>query len=181
MELITKDTAGVLPLPDDFTGHNVVLRPDAVSTRYRHAYFQILLNVGGFGCDVHNMGSKVFGTGLDGSDEQFRRNDIMGVASEELVRWATTQPNQPFPIDLTDMCYMALGEWYYAQGSTQEEAVKAWRKQAGKRGRAMPSIIYHCHRETRINEVYLQWPDEAPEPKVVWQKPDSFPKARKGE
>lgn len=75
---------------DDYTEKLLILKPSALSEKYRSSEFQYFFAEAGFGCDPKATGTKVFGRFLsDGEETQFRRGDFLGIADESLLPdWA---------------------------------------------------------------------------------------------
>lgn len=157
----------LLPLPDDFTGKVMVLRPDALGERWQRAKFQLLRVTGGFGAQAGKIGTKVYGTHLaDGEDTECRRSDFIGEATPYLIELAARDKAPEAPLDLTRMGYFALGtSGTWGRAATPQGAKDQVRKAGGK-----PRVVYHCHIETRLTDLYyMQWPKGAPEPVEVWR------------
>lgn len=166
MDMITKETPGLLPLPDNYEGKFLVLSAENLGKRYRVPAYQIVKVTGGFGCDPTKLGTKVFGEfPADGEDFAGRRGDFIGEAPEALICAALDDPRRELLPDLNAMTYLAIGQGYsWGYGANEKEAKAACRKN-GK-----PMMCFYAQEDTRLTEWgSLQWPEGAPEPKEVWR------------
>lgn len=146
MELITRKTEGVLPLPDDFTGAIVVISVSGRPARLKVPKLQIAKATGGSGCKVHALGSGVFvdphwiehpeGSGklrrttradlegFDGVGWKDRRNNIIGIATPELVRKVEATPDTIEPGNPDDLCVMVVKDGSWAKADTVKAAMR---------------------------------------------------------
>lgn len=71
---------------DNFEGRVFVLRPSALGEKYRIPQNQIWKDASGFGCDVHKIGTAVFGICMsDGEYARWQRANVLGVLKDELI------------------------------------------------------------------------------------------------
>lgn len=153
--VIKPGNAGLLPLGGDLTGKNLVLAPERLKERMRFARNQILLDVSGFGCKPHAIGTKIFGKHLDGEEAQWRSGDFIGIASDALVELAKLDRSQEKPIDLSLKVYMAVGPGYFGKGDEMSEALKNLARSMGKKRVAFPSkgvLMFRVHPEAYIDD-----------------------------
>ena len=165
--MITQDTSGLLPLPDDYEGHVLVLHPDKLGARWQLPKFQLIECRGGFGCKPDKIGSKVFGTFLaDGEDTQYRRGDFIGEASETMIADALADTRQAAPIDPTQRAFLVIGKnLSWGRADTLEAAKKNCRVNG------MPIYGFHCHPETYLTDFgMLAWPKGCERPVEVWKR-----------
>lgn len=142
MKLIDYKTPGVLngSADQNYTGRIVVLRKSAGS-RFAVRKLQLHRATGGNGCEPDKLGSGVFvdplyvehppGSGKlreatkhDRDEHSFksRRNEIIGCASDELVRDVAADPSEIEPGDPRDFCVMAVHLGSYFKADTAREA-----------------------------------------------------------
>jgi hypothetical protein len=67
----------LLPLPDEYTGHTLVLNPDCVRPEHRHRESLIWKAFGGFGCQKELIGRAVFAKCADGENARWDRHDFV--------------------------------------------------------------------------------------------------------
>lgn len=156
IKLINVGTPGLEPLEGDLSDKYVVVAPDRLKERLRFARNQIMLAKGGFGCSPTSLGSKVFGVDLNGDEDVWRRNDLIGIASAELVERAKLDKSEAKPLDKTLRCYMAIGPGYFGKGETIAAALRNLGKAMGRRSAPrFPSkkvSVYYVHPEAYIND-----------------------------
>lgn len=93
--MLTKDSEGVLPLPDDITNKVCVINPTLLADGFKDPKYQLFFAEGGFGCHKHNKGSAVFGVFLaDKERTRFERYEFIGVASKALIIQLTGDPRK---------------------------------------------------------------------------------------
>ena len=80
MQLLTMNDVIEKSYDDKYTGKILVLKPEALSSEYRSAKYQLFQAYGGFGCDPNKLGTAVFGKFLvDGEEARFDRSSFYGV------------------------------------------------------------------------------------------------------
>ncbi len=174
--MITIDSEGLIPLDIqvDFTGKTLVLNKSKLGSRFQLSKFQIVKIDGGFGCKPDSLGGKVFGTHLgDNESTAYRRGDFIGEASPTLIEKALGDPHGELPVDPSARHFMAIGGGGWGTGETIEEAQRSC-KQAG----GTASVVFDCHKETRISDMAMVWPNGVGEPVTVWEKPQTTKKMK---
>jgi hypothetical protein len=84
--MLTADSDGVTPLPDDITGKVVVIAPQCFAGEYQHPKYQLFMAETGFGCKKTNTGTGVIGYHLfDKEKTRWERYELIGVANRRLV------------------------------------------------------------------------------------------------
>lgn len=151
MNLITHETEGLSPLVGDLAGKTLVIRANALNRRYQLPRFQLFKATGGFGCKESSLGSKVFGVFVaDNEDGQYRRNDFIGIATDQLIRQAMADARAVEPIDLAQRVYLLVSkDQHYAKGDTVEQAMQRLRRMT----RSAVVESFRVHPEAIINEL----------------------------
>jgi hypothetical protein len=84
--MLTKESDGVLPLPDDITNKVCVINPTCLADGYKQPKYQLFFAESGFGCHKENKGTAVFGVFLaDKERTRFERYEFIGIANSRLI------------------------------------------------------------------------------------------------
>jgi hypothetical protein len=84
--ILTYDSEGVNPLPDDITNKIVIIDAKCLSPEYQQAKYQLFKAVSGFGCHRANQGTAVIGYHLaDKEHTRWERYELIGVANRKLL------------------------------------------------------------------------------------------------
>lgn len=168
-KMITRETPGLLPLPDDLTGRTLVLAPDKLGARFQLPKFQIVRATGGFGCKPQSLGTKVYVEFVcDGDEATYTSGAFIGEASPEMIENAKTDDTPEAPVDLNDMSYMAIGDGRWVKAPTEKEA-----KAKLKALRCKCAAVYYTHSETGFDGMFLTWPKGAKPAELVWERKKS--------
>ena len=164
MKMLTKDQLN--PVPDDMTGHVMVLRATALGKRWQLPKFQLVKVSGGFGAHAESLGTKVFGRCLgDNEEATWHRCDFIGEAKQEQIDAALADERGASLVDLKAMHYLCMGsDMTYGTGATVDESQENCRRAGGK-----PIIVYRCHEETQFDGLTLTWPNGAEPATVAWR------------
>lgn len=157
MRLITAKTKGLLPLVGDITGQYVVLPHTKLHRRYQMPRFQIFKATGGFGCQEGSLGSKVYGVCIaDNQDDQWRRNDFIGIATKGLIDKAMADTTPVPGINPMERHYLLVStDGYFETGDTVNEAMQRLRLMT----KAKVVTAYLCHPESTLNDLgFLSYP-----------------------
>jgi hypothetical protein len=125
MKLIDYGHDGVTPIvSQNLAKQIVVVNWRKLDRRFQQPRFQLFRPTGGTGCILSTGGGKVFGRHVfDGEDNEFRRDDFLGIATEELVALAMADTTPTTPIDLSLREYMLRArDGSESRGKTIEEA-----------------------------------------------------------
>lgn len=84
--ILTKDTDGVVALPDDITGKIVVVDAKHLAPQYQQAKYQLFKAEAGFGCHKANRGTAVIGYHIvDKEHTRWERHELIGVVNRRLL------------------------------------------------------------------------------------------------
>jgi hypothetical protein len=124
MNLIDYGHEGLRPLADNIKGKFVVLNWRKLDRRFQQPRFQIFKPTGGSGCLTYMFGGKVFGRHVfDGEDGEYKRDDIIGVATDELITQAMADVTPTKSINLSLREYLLRAkDGSVERGKTVEDA-----------------------------------------------------------
>lgn len=83
------DRSECKPLSDNIEGKLVVIKPDFFKPEFREAKYQIVLALGGFGCDASKTGNAVYVEEVHADNpEHYRqeRYNLIGEPTEEIIK-----------------------------------------------------------------------------------------------
>lgn len=168
MHLITCTDERLRPLVGDLKGQVLVLDWAYLKRRYQMPRFQLIQATGGFGCSEESPG-KIFGRSIcDGEEGTYRRNQFIGIATEELIMagMADTTPVQNIDLNLREYLLIAR------DGSTERgHTIEQARQRLGRITSAAITGAYEVHPESYVNDLgYISYPDGAPPVEVKIRK-----------
>ena len=161
MKLITRGDEGLAPLSGDITGKVVVIAHTRLNKRYQSPRFQLFKATGGFGCKEGGLGSAVFGQYLaDGEDDRRERQELIGIASDELVGRALEDTTPVVELDLTARVYLLIAkDGTYEVGDTVEQT----RQRLLRLTDANVTEAWSVHPESKISDIgFITYPQGAP-------------------
>jgi len=100
--IIFPETPGVLPWEEgNVEGKWVIIDHKALHPKFWHMQNQLFLATSGFGCEKDKVGRKIFGSHIGGEKACWQRDEIIGIASEELIQKVGKHisPNKELIID----------------------------------------------------------------------------------
>lgn len=165
MSLIDAGHEGLMPLVGDLTDKVVVLDWRKLNRRYQLPRFQLVKAKGGFGCKEGSLGNKVYGYCIaDSSDVACRRQQLIGIATIELINEAMADTRAVGQIDLALREYMLVAkDGSSERGQTIEEA----RQRLKRITNSVVVGAYELHPESYITEFgFIQYPQGAPPTEV---------------
>jgi len=156
-KLITTGQEGLMPLSPDINGKVVVLRHTWLNMRMQLPRLQLVKATGGFGCKA-DSGGKVFGRFIaSGEDTTFRRTDLIGEASNELIEQAMADTTPITPINASLREYLAIAkDGEQARGDTIEQA----KERLHRITRSAVIAVYQIHPESFVTDLgFITYPE----------------------
>jgi len=169
MNLISPGTPGLSPLVGDLTHKVAVLSHTKLNRRYAIPRYQLVRVIGGFGCVSEDSHKRVFGNCIaDGEPVSVRRNELIGIASQDLIHLAMADTTPVQQIDLSLREYLIIAsDGSSERGSTPDEAVRRLKMITDAR----IVCAYYVHPETRLMDIgILSPPEGAPVEQVKFRK-----------
>lgn len=159
--LIDYGHEGLRPLTDNLKGETVVVNWRKLDRRFQSPRFQLFRPTGGTGCSTWMFGGKIFGRHVvDGEDGEYKRDDIIGIATHDLIREALFEPTPVGEINLELREYMLRAK----DGSTERgKTVEEARRRLSYITNARVMECWELHPNSFINPFgYIVYPQGAP-------------------
>lgn len=169
MNLITSKTEGVMPLVADVRGKKLVLRFDYLDRRFQMPRFQIVYATSGIGSESDIPEEIIIGSHIaDHRAAVFRRNQFIGMASEELTVLAMEDTTPVRDLDPNDLVYFVMAlDGSATFGNTVDQAMS----RLGRITSAKLRVCYQAHRDCKFNDYgYLHYPEGLPPVEVQPKK-----------